>query len=223
MPKISPEIAFIVALIALVGVLIKTLVDVYIARKRGDTDEKLVALKTELERKNAEALETVRTDFAARLARLAHVHSVELERVKMSPERLRLLLPKLEEFRGRLQDPRLNAFLNLAHLHKAGVFNPIGASPEQMQALPDSLDAHAEIKRLYVTDYRAYFLSNYVEPVDLAARHVEEVADRLQVVHRSGNEDEKFMATGNLLMALMAFTENLSNSLDAQVRELRTI
>lgn len=76
----SPQVALLVAFIALLGALLNALVLAINARKRGDVDKELVELKSRLDKINAESLAENQASINTRLKRL------EFDQAKQSAE-----------------------------------------------------------------------------------------------------------------------------------------
>lgn len=77
MPNTS-EIALVVALIALIGVLVNAFVAAYNARKRGIIDERLLRLKTEFDQFNAREMARVQAEHSETLKKLEFERTQEL-------------------------------------------------------------------------------------------------------------------------------------------------
>ena len=94
--NVSPELALAVALLALVGVLVTALVALFNARKRGDIDERLLLLKTQLDGD----VTRIQQAHAERLAKLEHSQALEAAdraRIKKADGvRLQALLQELD-------------------------------------------------------------------------------------------------------------------------------
>lgn len=97
---VTPELAFTVALIALLGVLVTALVTIFIARRRGDLDERLLKLKAQLDAANTAEMANVQHSHAERLAKLEHSNNLETEErariLKADGTRLKALLETLD-------------------------------------------------------------------------------------------------------------------------------
>jgi hypothetical protein len=66
----TPELALVVALVALVGVALTAAATIYNARKRGAIDERLLRLKAELDQVNAREIAQVQAKHSERLKKL---------------------------------------------------------------------------------------------------------------------------------------------------------
>jgi hypothetical protein len=139
----TPEIALIVALIALSGVLVNALVTAYNARKRGSIDERLLKMKAELNQLNAGEMVRIQAEHTETLKKLEFDHMRELadyeRKRKADSERFASVLELLnpQEVIAFLREHDFGGMFDrkeIAPLHR---FVDISNGPEQAFLLAD--------------------------------------------------------------------------------------
>jgi hypothetical protein len=133
----TPEIALIVALIALTGVLVNALVTLYNARKRGNIDEQLLKLKAELDQLNAREMARVQTEHTETLKKLEFERTQELadgeRKRKADSERFAFILELLnpQEVIAFLREHDFGGMFDRKKIAPLNRFVDISTNPEQ--------------------------------------------------------------------------------------------